>query len=285
MYGRLLPLFKNESADVSATWSSKAPLIKSLFGKLAKPKIPNFLPVSPAVLHSPLDVDESECVVKALASGDKEHNLWDYLEGPVNFDELIRFKAGNQFAISFSTAKEEVIVWDLYAEKPVRTLRGVSNPNCLKVIDETRVIILCGRELQLFNLDDGSFVCKLKGVMNQKMPYFGLHDDKHLVTLSRNRMYVNLINMESGDCVTTFKVGEDRFLNSLIVSDNGKILVCGDETQKPFPLLVWDLTSRKLLYDLRIPHHEFLTNLAAITKEGHFVCCVCRVSIYSQPVV
>lgn len=66
------------------------------------------------------------------------------------------------------------------------------------------------------------FQVKLKGVMNQKMPYFGLHDEKHLVCLSRNRMYVNLMNLESGDCVTTFKAGEDRFLNSLLVSGDGR---------------------------------------------------------------
>lgn len=60
------------------------------------------------------------------------------------------------------------------------------------------------------------------GVMNQKMPYFGLHDSSHLVALSRNRMYVNLMNLESGDLVTSFKAGEDRFLNSLLVSGNGK---------------------------------------------------------------
>jgi len=58
--------------------------------------------------------------------------------------------------------------------------------------------------------------------MNQKMPYFGLHDQNHLVCLSRNRMYVNLMNLESGDCVTTFKAGEDRFLNSLLVSGDGR---------------------------------------------------------------
>lgn len=73
-------------------------------------------------------------------------------------------------------------------------------------------------------------------------------------------------------------MGEDRFLNSLMVSENGKICVCGDETQKPSALLVWDLELRKLMYDLRIPHHEFITRHAAITKEGHYVSCVCRVS-------
>lgn len=254
MYGRLLPVFKNESSEIPASWATKSPLMKSLFSKLEKPSIPNFLPISAALLHGPLDVDDAECALKSGGSGDTgEVNLWDFLEGPVNFDELIRFKTGSQFAISLSTAKEEVVVWDVYGEKPIRTLRGVFNPNSLKVIDDTRVVILCGRELQLFNLDDGSFVCKLKGVMNQKMPYFGLHDDKHLVTLSRNRMYVNLINMESGDCVTTFKVGEDRFLNSLLVSDNGKMLVCGDETQKPFPLLVnilLNLIHKKIIYKI-----------------------------------
>lgn len=53
-------------------------------------------------------------------------------------------------------------------------------------------------------------------------------------------------------------------------------MVCGDETQKPFPLLVWHLTQRKLLYDLRIPHHDFITTLSAITHEGSYVCVVAK---------
>lgn len=55
-----------------------------------------------------------------------------------------------------------------------------------------------------------------------------------------------------------------------------RILVCGDETQKPFPLLVWHLSQRKLLYDLRIPHHDFITSLSAITHEGSYVCVVTK---------
>lgn len=55
------------------------------------------------------------------------------------------------------------------------------------------------------------------------MPYFAYcNDAQHLVCLSRNRMYVNLMNLESGDCITTFKAGEDRFLNSLLVSGDGR---------------------------------------------------------------
>ena len=38
-------------------------------------------------------------------------------------------------------------------------------------------------------------------------------------------MYVNLMNLETGDLVTTFKAGEDRFLNSLLVSGDGRYCV------------------------------------------------------------
>ena len=268
IFGRLQSIYGPTPCEksVPSEWESgKCVFMEKLYEMSQKPCVPSFLPISP-FLNGPAEQYDRTIDYQKSDSGE------------VYFNEIMRMKVSNQYVVSLATAKEEVTVWDVYAEKPVRVLKGVMSPNSLKIIDEHRCVILCGRELHIFNLDDGTFVTKLKGVMNQKMPFFGLHDSNHIVALSRNRMYVNLMNLESGDCVTTFKVGEDRFLNSLIVSDNGKILVCGDETQKPFPLLVWDLTSRKLLYDLRIPHHEFITSLSAITKEGHFVCCVCRVS-------
>ena len=152
----------------------------------------------------------------------------------------------------------------------------------LQMIDSEKCLLLCGRELRIYNLNEGTFLMKLSEVMNQKMPFFGLHNSEHVVALSRNRMYVNMMNLNEGTCVTTFKVGEDRFLSSLVVSENGKICVCGDDSQKPSALLVWDLEMRKLMYDLRIPHHEFDVRLAAITIEGHYVCSVSKVG-YSTP--
>ncbi|XP_063369879.1 uncharacterized protein LOC134658201 [Cydia amplana] len=192
------------------------------------------------------------------------------------YDLIVRFDTRGKFVATVSTEREEICVWDVVQCKLVRKITGVTQPINLVPIDEYRCVVLCKRELKVYDLNQGKFVVSLKGVMNQKMPYYGLHDSKHLVALSRNRMYVNLMNIETGDCVTTFKAGEDRFLNSLLVSGDGRMLVCGDETQKPFPLLVWSLTSRKLLYDLRIPHHDFVTSKAAITYEGSYVCVVSR---------
>jgi len=243
--------------------------MRKLYDASVSPCLTSFIPFTPSTLYSPLDLEEWSQNMPSFLS---------LASGETRYNEIVRMKSGHQIVLTLSSGMEDLQVWNLYSEEPLRELQGITNPINLRVINDTRVVVLCGRELQVFDLNEVKLVSKMKGVMNQKMPYYGLHSEELIAALSRNRMYVHLMNVETGDCVTTFKVGEDRFLNSLIVSENGKMLVCGDETQKPFPLLVWDLTSRKLIYDLRIPHHEFLTNLSAITKEGHFVCCVCRVS-------
>ncbi|KAL5233574.1 hypothetical protein ACI65C_000984 [Semiaphis heraclei] len=192
------------------------------------------------------------------------------------FDLVKRFNDDADYVITVSTERKEISVWDVHTCMRVRTLKGILHPTALKLIDNQRCIVLCERKLIVINLATGKVISKLKGVMNQNMPYFGLHSSTKLVALARSRMHVNLIDIETGTIEAYFKAGEDRFLNSLLVSGNGRVMVCGDETQKPFPLLVWNLTSRQLMYDLRIPCHEFVTRLAAITYEGHYVCCVAQ---------
>ncbi|XP_060873528.1 NACHT domain- and WD repeat-containing protein 1 isoform X2 [Metopolophium dirhodum] len=192
------------------------------------------------------------------------------------FDLVKRFNDDANYVITVSTGRKEISVWDVHTCMRVRTLKGILHPTALKLIDNQRCIVLCERKLIVINLATGKVISKLKGVMNQNMPYFGLHSSSKIVALARSRMHVNLIDIETGTIEAYFKAGEDRFLNSLLVSGNGRVMVCGDETQKPFPLLVWNLTSRQLMYDLRIPFHEFVTRLAAITYEGHYVCCVAQ---------
>nr|CAD7263262.1 unnamed protein product [Timema shepardi] len=284
MYGQLSSLFSlddsltpgtqtesNKHFEAKKKMAEEYPFLASLYETCRSPPIASLIPIKPLVGVSSINADTKN------GAGEKLENeiLGDDL-AEVRFDLVTRLGDSPDFVVTVSTEREEISVWDVHSATPVRTLVGVTHPINLKAIDEHRCVVLCRRELRTYDLDTGSFVTRLKGVMNQKMPYYGLHDKVHLVALSRNRMYVNLMNLESGDCVTTFKAGEDRFLNSLLVSGDGRVLVCGDETQKPFPLLVWNLASRKLLYDLRIPHHDFQTNLAAITHEGHYVCCVAK---------
>lgn len=192
--------------------------------------------------------------------------------------QLFKVKSQPWYMVSVSPEEGEVIVWDIVTQKPIRTLKGLDRPRDICFIEAHRIVVLCNRELKIYNLDTGKFENKLLGIMNQKMPFFALHDKDHVVALSRNRMYVNIINVATGSISITFKAGEDRFLNSLLVSANGQRCVCGDETQKPSPLLVWDLNARKLIHDFRIQQHEFVTRMAAISNDGHYVVSVIKVS-------
>ncbi|CAH1780311.1 unnamed protein product [Owenia fusiformis] len=229
---------------------SDYPRIKALVNMALKPPLPILLPTRYCL--TPTDTDQPFLTGLYRVKGDKNH------------------------MVSLHESTQELKVWGVANEDVVRTLTGVTAPRDFCAIDTHTVCILCNRELVVYNIDEGTFMSKLKGVLNVKMPYYGMHNMDHVVSLSRNRMYVNIMNIHTGDMAATFKVGEDRFLNSLNVSGNGQFCVCGDETQKPFPLLVWNLNDRKLIHDIRIPQHEFLTQMCGITADGHFVVCVAK---------
>ena len=202
----------------------------------------------------------------------------------VVYDNLFAIPGEESYIVATSSNGNEVSVWSIEeTPRKVRTLKNINQPKDVKMVSREKALILCNRELRLYDLNEGKLVTKMKGVMNQKMPFYGIIDSTQCIALSRNRMTVNIMSLETGDLTTTFKVGEDRFLNSLLVSASGSTCVCGDETQKPFPLLVWDLKARKLLYDLRFNHHDFITSLSCISDDAHYVVSVAKEVNTSSP--
>lgn len=268
---------------------SKSKKFNDLLNLAACPPIRNLLPISEASVNS---------FIKTRI-GQKQQNSGTSLNAPPvtnqrsakssiysnsqppngpnqSKQKIYTIKDNHRHVIVIYPDKGSLSVWDIFEEKAVRTISNIDQPRDLRMIDQKRAVILCNRELRVYDLDSGIMLTKLKGVMNQKMPFFEVFEENYVVALARNRMYVNMLNLNTGELETTFKVGEDRFLNSLLVSANGGICVCGDETQKPFPLLVWNLNERRLLYDLRLDRHEFITRMSAISDDGHFVVSVCR---------
>ncbi|XP_077982250.1 NACHT domain- and WD repeat-containing protein 1-like isoform X2 [Glandiceps talaboti] len=248
--------------------SQQYPRMKKICKLTQNPPIPNFLP-------------SGESLLEVVDLGDVDNDNQDEDTPPKTNPKAIlngmyRMKGNCTHMVSISTNKGEIKVWDFETQTAVRTLMGIDQPRDIRMIDDYRVVVLCNRELKIYNLDTGTFETTLKGIMNLQMPYYGIQDADHVVALARNRMYVNIINFSSGEVESTFKVGEDRFLNSLLVSENGERCVCGDETQKPSPLLVWDLNARKLIHDFRIAQHEFKPEMSAISKDGNYVVSVIK---------
>lgn len=191
LYTRLWGFFNDDSKN-----KSKFPKIHNIFIKSSKPFITSLLPLNTHILK-PVNDDT------LTPSPSTPQELVSKLS---SYTKLFTIKDDNCHLIAISTESNELTVWNIYQENNVRTLKGVNQPRDVKMIDRHRALVLCNRELKVYNLNTGTLDCKLKGVMNQKMPYFGLHDENCVVALSRNRMYVNLMNLTTGVCLKTFKI-------------------------------------------------------------------------------
>lgn len=271
-----------------STKLSKSKKFSEIITTAGYPPVRNLLPISEASVEAFIRVrigqtpPKSTSIASSLSvTTDQPKPIAPKIPGTIGSSttskqKIFTIKDNHRHVIVIYPDKNSLAVWDIFEEKAVRTIINVDQPRDLRMIDQKRAVVLCNRELRVYDLDTGCLTTKLKGVMNQKMPFFEVYGENYVVALARNRMYVNMLNLNTGELETTFKVGEDRFLNSLLVSANGGICVCGDETQKPFPLLVWNLNERRLMYDLRLERHEFITRMSAISDDGHFVVSVCK---------
>lgn len=199
MYGRLKTLFSNGSTDY--------PSLKSIYDTSCKPPLSSLLPIGNCLEEPTISASSP------VNCNNTNHNSSSESPGTKGFPftGLYTIKEDKAHAVSISSDKNEIIVWNIYEQAAVRRITGINQPKDIKMIDLHRALVLCNRELKVYHLDQGNLVVKLKGVMNQKMAYYGLHDDNYAVALSRNRMYVNMTNLTTGDLETTFKVGEDRY--------------------------------------------------------------------------
>ncbi len=209
--------------------------------------------------------------------------------------------------LALSDTQNEIKIWKINSTliELIRSIKLNKTPRDLRLLNQRIAVVLVDRNLHLFDLNDSKHVLDMNSTMSANVPFFEIHDQNHVVLLARNRLSVILMKVsppkqepeeEEGEEKTAetkaltntktysvdddmflFKVGEDRYLNSLLVSKNGQVMVCGDEVQKPFPLLVWNLDKRKLVYDLRQAKHEFITSIQSIGSKGKFVACACQV--------
>jgi len=68
---------------------------------------------------------------------------------------LTRLPDQTRFVCSLATDSGELAVWDVCTGRRVRTLANVPQPSAVQLIDWRRCIVLCRRELTVFDLDQG----------------------------------------------------------------------------------------------------------------------------------
>lgn len=241
-----------------------------------------------------------ECELLQCSRLDKEKVAFNNLPKELTYLSKVVF-LNSSTVLALSDSHNEIKIWRVLATniELVRAIKLNKQPRDLRLLNEKIAVVLVDRNLHLFDLNESKHVLDMNSTMSANVPFFEIHDQNHVVLLARNRLSVILMKVSpqtddqatvttqassitktysADDDMFLFKVGEDRYLNSLLVSKNGQVMVCGDEVQKPFPLLVWNLNKRKLVYDLRQAKHEFITSIQAIGSSGKFVVCACQVS-------
>jgi hypothetical protein len=58
----------------------------------------------------------------------------------------------------------------------------------------------------VYSLVSGELETSLPGMLNIKMPYFHVRDAETVIMLARNRMSVNVLNIQTSQILATFKV-------------------------------------------------------------------------------
>ena len=199
---------------------------------------------------------------------------WLNAEGSQDFIVVLSQNsvAGNAADTSVPRGRIDVVrVADM---KVMRKIDMDKIPVEIQFIDVTNCVVNSERTLRTIDLDDGTLKVQLNSQLNVEYPCYGIQGPDQVVCMSRNKMYVNGVMLSTNTTNFSFKVGEDRFLNSLIVSPDGSYCACGDTVQKPMPLLIWDLKQQVLIHDIRIPDHEFDMKLAMVSN--HYIAVVVK---------
>ena len=118
------------------------------------------------------------------------------------------------FMATLLRSEGEIKIVNIVTNKTVRTLTGADHPQRLAMLDSTTAVVLCNRELYVLDLDAGRVITKLRSVLNLRMPLFALQNSKHVVALSRDRMVAQVLDIQTGGIITSFKVNSEYLKNS-----------------------------------------------------------------------
>jgi hypothetical protein len=79
-------------------------------------------------------------------------------EAPQPVRLISRLPGLTRFVCTLAPEEGEISVWDVCTARRVRTITNVPQPAAVKLIDWCRCIVLCSRELTVFDLNQGALV-------------------------------------------------------------------------------------------------------------------------------
>ena len=232
-----------------------------------------------------------------------------------SIQQLVLIKSSFQKqVITKSKTPGPICVWNLSSCQVIRTLNN-TNADEVLVVDETRAVIRSGTKLALIDLQEGKLIKHMRSDFPAKTDKVHRHASSlykrrdlalrlaespravstsvkfsdcalvgttHVLILSKDRLYLKLASLETGELVTKLKAGQDAVIETVMVSGNGLVAVCSCENA---PLIVWDLREKSKRYTLEISGHYPRLTTADISSNGHYLVDVVKLDKAHKSVV
>ena len=183
-------------------------------------------------------------------------------------------------------------MWDAVSGKRVRRLTGLTVfPNPIRMFTATRGVGFIYDQnvphYKVFNFVEGIIERNLEGKACKRMNAFGFIDNKRMMSFSRGRRFVKLWDVETGKVVKVVKFREKRRFEEMLISNNGKMVVCSQASQmtqhsdKQLHLIAIDTTTfthKCLSYK----GEQLSLFKASISDDGNYLVNLVQ---YSQPLL
>ena len=226
---------------------------------------------------------------------------------------LIRSSVQKQ-VITKSKTPGPICVWNTSSCQVIRTLNN-TNADEVLVVDDTRAVVRSGTKLAIIDLQEGKLIKHMRSDFPAKTDKVHRHASSlykrrdlalrlaespravptslkfsdcalvgttHVLILSKDRLYLKLASLETGELVTKLKGGQHAVIETLMVSGNGLVAVCSCENA---PLIVWDLREKSKRYTLEISGHYPRLTTADISFNGHYLVDVMKLDKTHRSVV
>ena len=206
--------------------------------------------------------------------------------------------------VTKSRSNGPICVWNVGSCSVVRTVNGV-NADDIFVVDETRVVVRKRAKLALIDLEEGKLIKKMRSDFPVKSDKISRHASSlykrrdlairlaesprveklhqtrskefsdcalvgtsHVLILSKDRLYMKLASLETGELVGRLKAGQKAIIQTVMVSGDGSVAVCSCEKH---PLIVWDLKQRTERLTLEMKGNYPQLTTADISYDGRFL--------------
>lgn len=232
-----------------------------------------------------------------------------------SIQQLVLIKSSVQKqVITKSKTPGPICVWNLSSCQIIRTLNN-TNADEVLVVDETRAVIRSGTKLAIIDLQEGKLIKHMRSDFPAKTDKVHRHASSlykrrdlalrlaespravstslkfsdcalvgttHVLILSKDRLYLKLASLETGELVTKLKGGQNAIIETVMVSGNGLVAVCSCENA---PLIVWDLREKSKRYTLEVSGHYPRLTTADISFNGHYLVDVMKLDKTHKSVV